>query len=85
MASDHRDNFRTLNAPLLALIPGFNEKLLADPAYGWFKGSFQDAWDRLPKSSRIQVVTIPDARALILDDQPALADRAIAAFVDAHR
>jgi hypothetical protein len=30
-------------------------------------------------------VTVPNARALILDDQPALADRAIAAFIDARR
>ena len=85
MASDHRDVFKTLTTPLLALIPGFNEKLLADPAAAWFKASFQDAWDRLPWSPSVQVVTIPDARALILDDQPAMADRAIAAFVEGHR
>jgi pimeloyl-ACP methyl ester carboxylesterase len=85
MASDHRDVFGTLNTPLMALIPGFNEKVLADPAWGWFKASFQDAWNRLPGHPQFQLVTIPDARALILDDQPALADRAIAAFVDAHR
>ena len=85
MASDHREAFRTLKTPLLALIPGFNETVLADPAFGWFKASFHDAWDRVPRSPSVQVVTIPDARALILDDQPTLADRAIAAFIDAHR
>jgi pimeloyl-ACP methyl ester carboxylesterase len=85
MASDQREVFKTLNTPLLALIPGFNEKLLADPASAWFKASFQDAWDRLPRSPSVQVVTMPDARALILDDQPAMADRAIAAFVEGHR
>ena len=67
---------------MLALVPGFNEKVLAEPAYGWFKTSFHDAWDRVAKSPSVQVLTIPDARALIFDDQPALADRAVAAFLE---
>jgi hypothetical protein len=62
--------------------PSFNEKLLADPANGWYKTSFQDAWDAFSKNSRIKLITIPNARVLILDDQPKLADEAIAAFVE---
>jgi hypothetical protein len=37
----------------------------------------------LSRDPRIQLVAIPNARALILDDQPKLADDAIAAFT--HR
>jgi pimeloyl-ACP methyl ester carboxylesterase len=85
MASDHRADFGGLDVPVLALKPGFNEKLLADPAYGWFKVGFQDAWDGFPKSHRFALITIPDARALMLDDQPALTDEAIATFVEANR
>jgi len=81
MASDHSAELASLKVPLLALRPGFNEKLLADPTNSWYKTSFQDAWDAFSKNPRIQVVTIPNARALLLDDQPKLIDEAIATFV----
>ena len=63
------------------LKPGFNETLFSNPAFGWFKASFQDGWSGYPRNPRVELTTIPDARALILDDQPALADNAIATFV----
>jgi len=81
MASDLSAELASLKVPLLALRPGFNEKFLADPANSWYKTSFQDAWDAFSKDPRIQVVTIPNARALLLDDQPKLTDEAIATFV----
>ncbi len=81
MASDHSMEFVNLSVPLLALRPGFDEKLLVDPTSSWYKTSFQDAWDAFSKNPRIQVVTIPNARALLLDDQPKLTDEAIATFV----
>ncbi len=81
MASDHSAELASLKVPLLALRPGFNEKFLADPANSWYKTSFQDAWDAFSKNPRIQVVTIPNARALLLDDQPKLTDETIATFV----
>jgi pimeloyl-ACP methyl ester carboxylesterase len=84
MASDQRADFGKLSVPVLALKPGFNPTLLADPAYGWFKASFQDRWDAVPKNPRLELITIPDARALMLDDQPTQTDRAIAAFVEAN-
>jgi hypothetical protein len=81
MASDHSVELASLKVPLLALRPGFNEKLLADPTNSWYKTSFQDAWDAFSKKPRIQVVTIPNACALLLDDQPKLTDEAIATFI----
>jgi hypothetical protein len=82
MASDDTSKLTSLNVPLLALRPGFDEKFLADPANSWYKTSFQDSWDAFAKTSRIQLLTIPNARALILDDQPKLTDVAIARFVE---
>jgi hypothetical protein len=82
MAADHTALLEGLRVPMLALRPAFNAALLAEPANAWFKGSFQDAWDPFSKHPMIEVATIPDARALLLDDQPADADRAIASFVD---
>jgi len=80
MAADQTSDFAKLNVPLLALIPGFNEKFFADPTNGFYKISFQGAWEPLAKNPQIQRMAIPDARALILDDQPKVADQAIAEF-----
>jgi pimeloyl-ACP methyl ester carboxylesterase len=82
MASDHSSELANLHIPLLALKPSFNEKLLADPASSWYKTSFQDSWDVFSKNSWIQLLTISNARALLLDDQPKLTDDAIATFVE---
>jgi pimeloyl-ACP methyl ester carboxylesterase len=81
MAADHTSEFAKLTVPLLALIPGFNEKFLADPTNGFYKVSFQDSWEPLSTNPHVQRTKIPDARALILEDQPQLADEAIATFI----
>ena len=80
MAADQTSDLANLHIPLLALIPGFNEKFIADPANSFYKISFQDSWEPFSKNAQVQRMNIPDARALILDDQPKLADEAIAAF-----
>ena len=82
MASDHREMLATMTVPMLLLLPGFSEAVLADSAHGWFKARFEDGWTRLPGNPQRQVVTIGDARALLLDDQPEQADRAIVTFAD---
>jgi pimeloyl-ACP methyl ester carboxylesterase len=84
MASDHTDTLMNLDVPVLALRPGFNDKVLASPSNGFFKLFFLDSWEPFSKSSRIQVKTMPDARVLMLDDQPTMADQAITTFVDAN-
>ena len=80
MAADHTRELSEISVPLPALEPGFNQQLLADPANGFLKSAFQDVWDRFAKNPQISLQTIPNARALILDDQPKIADDAIAAF-----
>jgi hypothetical protein len=71
--------------PLLALRPGFNETVLSDPTHGWFKSGFVDAWEPVSRNPKVHLLTIPNARALILDDQPKLADDAIIAFMRSSR
>jgi len=81
-ASDVTRSFDRLQVPVLALVPGFDEKFLADPANGFAKSAFLDSWEILvPKHPRVELVKIPDSRMLVLDDQPKLADDAIAKFV----
>lgn len=82
-ASDVTRGFDKLQVPVLALVPGFDEKFLADPANGFAKIAFLDSWDTLvPKHPKLDLVKIPDARMMVLDDQPKRADDAIATFVE---
>jgi len=81
-ASDVTRGFEQLRVPVLALVPGFDEKFLADPANGFAKPAFLDSWETLvPKHPQLELVKIPNARMLVLDHQPKAADDAIAAFV----
>ncbi len=81
-ASDVTRGFDRLRVPVLALVPGFDEKFLVDPANGFAKPAFLDSWETLvPKHPQLQLVKIPNARMLVLDDQPKEADAAIAAFM----
>jgi pimeloyl-ACP methyl ester carboxylesterase len=84
MASDRREDLAKMEVRTMALIPGFNQRLLKDPALGWFKTSFQESWEPLRRNPRIELTVVPDARALMLDDQPAFTDAAIARFVERH-
>lgn len=82
-ASDVTRDFDKLKVPVLALVPGFDEKFLSDSANSFAKPAFLDSWDTLvPKQSQLQLVSIPNARMLVLDDQPKLADEAIARFIE---
>ena len=85
IAVDFTEHFSANKIPLLALIPGFNEKFLTAPATSSYRAVFQDAWQAYSKYPHVQLVTIPNARALILDDQPQLADDAIASFIKATK
>jgi pimeloyl-ACP methyl ester carboxylesterase len=85
MASDHRPAFDGISVPVLMLQPGFSQTLLSNPTFGWFKSFFQDWWRPYPANPLVTMKTIPEARALLLDDQPAQADEAIAALVATAR
>ena len=81
-SSDVTRGFDRLKVPVLGLVPGFDEKFLADPANAFAKPSFLDSWETLvPKHPQLELVKIPNARMLVLDDQPQAADDAIARFV----
>lgn len=81
-ATDDSDDIRRVAVPLLALRPGFSKSVFDDPANGWFKTSFVDAWDRFSTNAKIQVTTLPDAGVLVFDDQPTAADEAVVRFLE---
>ena len=81
-ASDVTQNFDKLQVPVLALISAFEEKFLNDPAYRFTKMAYVDSWETLvPKNRLVELVKIPNARLLVLEDQPELAEQAITTFV----
>ena len=80
-ASDVTLGLDRLRVPVLALIPKFDEKFLADPTNGFTKTSFVDPWEPLAsKQPKLELMNIPDGRLLVLEDQPKQADDAIATF-----
>jgi pimeloyl-ACP methyl ester carboxylesterase len=80
-ASDMTGNLDKSRLPILALVPQFDEKFLAEPANSGFKTAYIDRWETL-KAPMVEITKIPDARLLVLDDQPQKADDAITKFVD---
>jgi len=81
MAADQSDLLSKLTVPLLALRPSFNEKLLKDPATSWFKMMFQDPWDNFAVNPKIQVETIPNSYARLLDENTSAVDGIIDRFL----
>lgn len=81
MAADQTSQLDSLSVPLLAVRPGFDEKVLMDPPNAWFKAYYVGAWDALVSNPKRELITIPNARALLLDDQPQVADEAIGRFL----
>jgi pimeloyl-ACP methyl ester carboxylesterase len=82
-ASDVTRDFDRLQVPVLVLVAGFDEKYLADPANSFTKMAYVDSWETLiPKHPKVKLVKIQDARLLVLEDQPKLADDAITLFVE---
>jgi len=82
-ASDVTRKFDKLSVPILALIPGFDDKFLADPANSGMKTAYIDRWENLnPKPPKLQLAKVPNARILVLDDQPKQADDAVIKFVE---
>ena len=82
-ASNVTRNFDRLQVPVLALIPDFDEKFLSDPANSFAKAAFVNSWETVvPKHPKLELVKIPNARLLVLEDEAKLADDAVARFVE---
>ncbi len=81
-ASDVTRRFDRLKVPVVAIVPGFDEKFLAEPANGFAQTAFLDSWETLvPKHPLLELIKVPNARMLVFDDQPKEADDAIATLV----
>jgi pimeloyl-ACP methyl ester carboxylesterase len=82
-SSDVTRSFEKLQVPVMALVAGFDQKFLSSPSNVFTKMAYVDSWETMvPKNPHLEVVRIPDARLLVLQDQPKLANEAIVNFIE---
>lgn len=81
--SNITEDFQKLKVPTLVLVPGFDEKFLADPVNNLFKTWFVTAWDSsVIKQPNAELVRIPGGRLLLLRKKSEIANNAIEHFID---
>jgi pimeloyl-ACP methyl ester carboxylesterase len=81
-ASDLWPDLERLTLPLLVVKPAFTATLRADTTRSYLQSFFQEPWrGKLEGRARAEIVNVEDAGILIMDDQPAIVDRTIMAFV----
>jgi pimeloyl-ACP methyl ester carboxylesterase len=82
-AADVTRDLDKLQVPVLALVAGFDDKFLADPANTFTRMAYVDSWQTLvPKHPKLEIVKIPNARLLIFQDQPQAANDAMTRFIE---
>jgi len=81
-AQDATVGLDRLEVPTLVVIPGFGEDHWQPAGRPYMKAFCQDGWGAAEGASpHLRVVTIPDTRVFIMDDQPEALDRAVDAFL----
>jgi pimeloyl-ACP methyl ester carboxylesterase len=81
-ASDLSLEFERIRTPLLLLIPGFDEALLAGEATKWLPYFFIDGWTGIEKNPLVERRTVENARIFLWVDEPEVVDREIDGFVE---
>lgn len=81
-ASDLWPELGRLKPPLLLVEPLFTESLRADTTRSYLQAYFETPWNgRLENRPHTEVVSVPNAGVLVMDDQPAIVDRKVAEFL----
>lgn len=74
--------YSKLTVPTLIVIPAFTPAFLAKPEHSYIAPFFHSSWiGALPGSAQIQMTTISDAHAFIMDDQPDKLNKVINEFI----
>jgi pimeloyl-ACP methyl ester carboxylesterase len=81
-ASDLWPDLEHLQRPLLVIQPAFTATLRADTLRNYLLGYFDEPWKgRLAGRPHTEVRSIENAGILVMEDQPATVDRAVAEFL----
>lgn len=71
-----------LTVPTLVLIPSFSLAYLSKPENSFMAPFFHHSWlGALPGNSKIQMVTLSDTHAFMMDDQPEKFDKVVREFI----
>ncbi len=74
--------YNHLTVPTLVVIPAFTNEFLYKPQHAYISSFFHDSWiGALPASPKIQMITLSDTHAFVMDDQPEKLDKVIHEFV----
>lgn len=81
-ASDLWPDLERMQRPLLLVQPAFTASIRADTTRNYLQGYFEEPWrGRLEGRSRTETLLVENAGILVMEDQPAVVDRKIAAFL----
>jgi pimeloyl-ACP methyl ester carboxylesterase len=81
-ASDLWPELERLRPPLLAIQPSFTASVRSDTTRSYLQGYFEEPWEgRLEARPRTEAMFLENAGILVMEDQPARVDRAIAEFL----
>jgi pimeloyl-ACP methyl ester carboxylesterase len=81
-ASDLWPDLERAQPPLLVVQPAFTAALRADSTRSYLQSFFEEPWrGRLEGRARTEALVVDSAGILVMDDQPAVVDRAVEAFV----
>jgi pimeloyl-ACP methyl ester carboxylesterase len=81
-ASDMWPVLDSLRCPLLVVMPHFTPKLRADSTKTYLDSYFEYSWrGKLDGRPKTESLLVDDAGILVMDDQPAIVDRKVAAFL----
>lgn len=81
-ASDLWPDLERLAPPVLLIQPRFTAALRADSTRSYLQGYFDEPWKGRPAGGRrFEKVVLDDAGILVMEDQAAAVDRAVAGFV----
>lgn len=72
-----------LKVPVLSVVPGFDEEFFAGPHDSDYMRRFcQEPWEGLEDVEKLEIVTIPGSRAMIMDDKPEELRKAMDTFLE---
>ncbi len=75
-------DYQKVTVPVLVLLPGFDEKYLAENSRFMDKQYLWNGWDKARANANFRFETVPNARLLVWQDQPEIVNAAVNRFLN---
>ena len=74
--------YENLSVPTLIVVPDFTEETLTNPSNNYLTSFFHSSWlGAKPASDEIQMITVTDTNAFIMEDKPEKLQKIINEFL----